>query len=1440
MIKLRAKVLSWAGMLICSAAFVQAAPFAQTIRFEQPDGAKVDLWGKGDEFSAVFETPDGFTVTFDPAKKAYVYAQVSADGTALIDAGMEVGKGDPRTLGLTPHLRISLAAMVQQAQTRFQKWDADMNVTRRWEQRKSMRRMSELQMADGPSMAPPSFKTTGNKNGLCLLIDFEDDPATVPQGSIVNFCNGDAYAGYGNNGSVKKYFQDVSNNTLTYSNVVTAYIRIPNAAPYHPKSWYNDTTKDCGGQASLLIHDAVAIMKALPNYATEIQPTFSSLTTDGAGNIEACNIFYAGGNGGVWAMGLWPHSSGISPLELAPGKNIARYQATNIGNSLEIGTFCHENGHMLCGFPDIYDYDYDSKGGAGNFCLMDYGGGGVNPVQVCGYLKYVAGWTTTVDLTSRSSLTITLTASPGDGFNHFYRYAKPGVATEYYLFENRQRAGRDANINASGIAIWHVDELGDKDNQSLVYNTSHLNYECTLMQADNLWDFQNNVNAGDANDLYFKGNSAVAYNSTFSDSSTPAARWWDGTASLIEAESFSVSGNVMTFSLRRRPPVMLTVGALPDGWVATPYSYLLSAVGGATPYTWAMVSGALPAGLSFGSDGTISGTPTEATTALFSVAVLGDNNLAATNQFSLTIRQPLNIPLTETFEHSGANPEGWVLEFVTNAVPWVYRNGGVLGHPVSAHGGSYNACLSVTAADPAITRLVTPPISFGPSPRAAQMTFWLYNENYAGDQDELRVLYKTSAAAPWTLIQTFSTSVSQWKQETVTLPEPGPVYFIAFEGTARFGYGIYVDDVNVFDPTPPLGLTNGEVLPEAVINVPYTNILNAVGGRAPYTFTLASGALPAGMSLSTIGVISGTTPTVGTATFSVRLTDADSSAVTAPFTLTVTLPKVVLFTETFENGGQIPVGWTQEYVTNTVSWRFQSGGGDGNNQHQPVSAHGGGFNAVLWTSSRPDHKTRLVTPAINLGAAPASIRLSFWHCMTVDAGDQDQLRVFYKTSATGEWTLIPNATYTANVPDWTQRILVVPNPTSTYYLAFEGNAKFGNGVCLDDIRIADEASAPIITTTTPLPNGLVNVPYLQTLAATGGVEPYTWTVVSNALPAGLTLSGDGIISGTPAGTALANFRVRVSGSDGYASTNLFSLRIAQVQIVPTAESFENSGSIPTGWTQERKQGSANWTFRYGSPRGIPAAPHSGQYNACLYTEDSSFNIVKLVSPMLNLGVATPNTTVSFWMCMASDGIQQDQMRVYYKTAAAAPWNLLATYTQEVKAWTNIVLTLPNTTPNYFIAFEGWAISGRGVCIDDVTVSGSLSPYESWKTFHFSPAELTAGLITGDNDDPDGDGIVNLLEYAMGLDPRLSSTAGVPFGGVTAGYLTLTYRENKAATDVRFGVEACTSLVSSVWSTNGVSEISRADSNLWWSVTTRHDVPVSAAPSRFMRLKVDIP
>lgn len=306
---------------------------------------------------------------------------LSADGDSLISSGVQVGNAiKAGNLKAPKHIRINAAANRAQARERHQKWDDAMQVSERWAALKASRASG----TGGPVMAPSAQTTTGNKVGLCLLVDFSDDVATMAQSEIDNYCNGDSYTGFGNVSSVKKYYQDVSNGTLTYTNVVTIYIRAP-----QPKSYYNNTSLSDGTQGRLLINDVIAAMKARPDYYTAILPTFASLTTGGgggSGNVVATNVFFTGNNSGVWAYGLWPNSWALAaPVDLGNGKCVYKYEITNIGASLEIGTFCHENGHMLCNFPDLYDYGFESNG-VGMWCLMSAGShGGSGNDGTCPY-----------------------------------------------------------------------------------------------------------------------------------------------------------------------------------------------------------------------------------------------------------------------------------------------------------------------------------------------------------------------------------------------------------------------------------------------------------------------------------------------------------------------------------------------------------------------------------------------------------------------------------------------------------------------------------------------------------------------------------------------------------------------------------------------------------------------------------------------------------------------------------------------------------------------------------------------------------------------------------------------------------------------------------------------------------------------------------------------
>jgi large repetitive protein len=78
-------------------------------------------------------------------------------------------------------------------------------------------------------------------------------------------------------------------------------------------------------------------------------------------------------------------------------------------------------------------------------------------------------------------------------------------------------------------------------------------------------------------------------------------------------------------------------------------------------------------------------------------------------------------------------------------------------------------------------------------------------------------------------------------------------------------------------------------------------------------------------------------------------------------------------------------------------------------------------------------------------------------------------------------------------------------------------------------------------TTTRLPNGTVGTPYTTTLHATGGISPWTWAITAGSLPAGLTLSTGGTITGTPTTPGTRTFTVQAADHDGNTATKSLTL-----------------------------------------------------------------------------------------------------------------------------------------------------------------------------------------------------------------------------------------------------------------------------------------------------------
>jgi M6 family metalloprotease-like protein len=493
-----------------------SAPFFnKRFTFTQPDGSKLEVIGSGNQRDAVFATLDGFTVVEDPATGYYEYAAPALDGQDIQPSGVTALSADPRALGLIANARPGRAT----AKARQREGRGLPAGGTRWEARRRDARMSQLRAAAGIAPAPPTRQTVGTYLGLCLLVEFPDVPATIDQQEVERFCNQEGYKGFGNNGSVADYFSEASGKKLRYTNVVT-----PNYRTKHERAYYTNESVQQPVRARELIRESL-------DYWHSQGFDFSSLTVDNQSFVYAVNVFYSGPVVNNWAKGLWPHSYYLaSPYELAPGKRAHDYQITNIGAELSLGTFCHENGHMICDFPDLYDYGYESRG-VGVYCLMC---GGTrdekNPGHIGAYLKRSAGWGETIALSAG-------TFDANAGANQFFIHRKN--ATEYFIVENRVKGGRDSLLPSSGLAIWHVDEHGSNNDEQMT--TDH-HYECSLVQADGRTDLEKGANDGDGGDLF-----SAATKTTLSDATVPHSKWWDGSPSGLNVSGIGAAGSAVTF-----------------------------------------------------------------------------------------------------------------------------------------------------------------------------------------------------------------------------------------------------------------------------------------------------------------------------------------------------------------------------------------------------------------------------------------------------------------------------------------------------------------------------------------------------------------------------------------------------------------------------------------------------------------------------------------------------------------------------------------------------------------------------------------------------------------------------------------------------------------------------------------------------------------------------
>jgi hypothetical protein len=151
-----------------------------------------------------------------------------------------------------------------------------------------------------------------------------------------------------------------------------------------------------------------------------------------------------------------------------------------------------------------------------------------------------------------------------------------------------------------------------------------------------------------------------------------------------------------------------------------------------------------------------------------------------------------------------------------------------------------------------------------------------------------------------------------------------------------------------------------------------------------------------------------------------------------------------------------------------------------------------------------------------------------------------------------------------------------------------------------------------------------------------------------------------------------------------------------------------------------------------------------------------------------------------------------------------------------------------------VDYVRWDFSGPYIPVGAVAPAG----YAGWVKEHFNAADQADPLVAGPAADPAGDGVANLLKYALGLSPWTSARSSLPVPAVqeigSDRYLTLTFSRPSDRADVILAVESSGGLQ---WNGEAVL-LSSVEENGVVTETYRDSVPVAEAGRRFLRLRLE--
>ena len=367
--------------------------------------------------------------------------------------------------------------------------------------------------------------------------------------------------------------------------------------------------------------------------------------------------------------------------------------------------------------------------------------------------------------------------------------------------------------------------------------------------------------------------------------------------------------------------------------------------------------------------------------------------------------------------------------------------------------------------------------------------------------------------------------------------------------TAHNVYTITVDPATTpTTPTPSIPSTTTHLSP-ADVGQPYAASLTATGGSQPYTWSISQGQLPDGISLSSLGILSGSPTIEGNFSFALTVTDSNNQTASALFTLTIRGPLVITSTDPVTarinsavsvllsaSGGTPPYVWAPAGPLPPGLTLSPSGLLSG----KPTTAGSAIVTlSVHDSSSSSQPATATLQLQVDITAAlaitttvlpPAALNTPYSATLAASGG-----------TAPYTWAVTVGQLPTGLLLSSSGTISGMPSAAGSFSFALivtDSTGQTASGLLALNIR------GPLVITSTDPVTARVNSAVSVLLSASGGTPPYVWAP-AGPLPPGLTLSPSGLLSGKPttAGSTIVTLSVHDSSSSSQPATATLQLQV---------------------------------------------------------------------------------------------------------------------------------------------------------------------------------------------------------------------------------------------------------------------------------------------------------